>query len=40
MQDDSYNIAALASMLIIWVGIFVLIYRLNNRVKRLEKREK
>ena len=33
------NYVALAVALIIWIGLFVFLLRLDKRVKRLEKRQ-
>jgi CcmD family protein len=32
------NYVALAGTLLIWIGLFVFLYRLDKRVKKLEKK--
>lgn len=37
MSTDWQNIAVMAVTLAIWIGVFVIVCRLDRRVKRLEE---
>ncbi len=37
MSTDWQNIAVMAVTLAIWIGVFVIVFRLDRRVRRLEE---